>query len=129
MVDYVYTPAYTTSMDITQTLTATAIWLTLVYIVYSHCSLREIQRVYCMWFTRAYWTDYNIIEALSWATKAAIIVPGLIFGYSVWWLYLFTLATSLTLIWASNRKLLPTLVAFNTLWAWISCMVLAQHLI
>jgi hypothetical protein len=25
--------------------------------------------------------------------------------------------------------LLPTLVGFNTIWAWISCMVLAQHLI
>lgn len=129
MVDTVYTPAYTTSMDIAQTLTATAIWLTLVYIVYSHCSFDKIKACFGMWFTRAYWTDYNIIEALSWATKAVIIVPGLIFGYSVWWLYLFTLATSLTLIWASNRKLLPTLVAFNTLWAWISCMVLAQHLI
>ena len=27
-----------------------------------------------------------------------------------------------------TQKLLPTLVAFNTLWAWISCMVLAKHL-
>jgi hypothetical protein len=24
---------------------------------------------------------------------------------------------------------LPTLVGFNTIWVWISCMVLAQHLI
>jgi hypothetical protein len=24
---------------------------------------------------------------------------------------------------------LPTLVGFNTIWAWISCMVLAQHLV
>jgi hypothetical protein len=39
------------------------------------------------------------------------------------------LATSLTLIWASNKKLLPTLVAFNTMWAWLSLMVLAQHLV
>jgi hypothetical protein len=53
----------------------------------------------------------------------------LIFGISIWWLYFFTLATSLTLIWASEKKLLPTLVGFNTIWAWISCMVLAQHLI
>jgi hypothetical protein len=35
----------------------------------------------------------------------------------------------MALIWASNCKLLPTLVGFNTLWIWISCMVLAQHLI
>jgi hypothetical protein len=38
------------------------------------------------------------------------------------------LATSLALIWASNKKLLPTLVGFNTLWAWISLMVLSSHL-
>jgi hypothetical protein len=25
--------------------------------------------------------------------------------------------------------LLPTLVGFNTIWVWISCMVLAQHLV
>jgi hypothetical protein len=25
--------------------------------------------------------------------------------------------------------LLPTLVGFNTIWVWLSCMVLAQHLI
>jgi hypothetical protein len=29
----------------------------------------------------------------------------------------------LTLIWASEKKLLPTLVGFNTIWVWISCMV------
>jgi hypothetical protein len=56
-------------------------------------------------------------------------VPGLIFGIQIWQLYFLTLLTSLTLIWASNKKLLPTLVAFNTLWAWISIMVIAQHTI
>jgi hypothetical protein len=40
-----------------------------------------------------------------------------------------TLATSLTLIWASNKKLLPTLVAFNTMWAWLSLMVIAQKVL
>ena len=29
----------------------------------------------------------------------------------------------------SEKKLLPTLVGFNTIQAWISYMVLAQHLI
>jgi hypothetical protein len=82
-----------------------------------------------MWFTREYWTDYNIVEFASWAAKAVIIVPGLIFGISIWWLYWFTLLTSATLVWASYRKLLPTLVAFNTIWIFISIMVLAQHLI
>jgi hypothetical protein len=116
-------------MTTEQILIATAVWAVLTAIVYTHSKWSEIRRVYTMWFTREYWTDYNIVEGLSWLTKAAIIVPGLIFGVQVWWFYFLTLATSLTLIWASNRKLLPTLVAFNTLWVWISCMVLAQHLL
>lgn len=116
-------------MTLEQVLWATGIWAVLIAVVYTHTRWHEVGRVYRMWFTRAYWTDYNTIEALSWLTKAIIIVPGLIFGISVWWFYFLTLATSLTLIWASNKKLLPTLVAFNTLWAWISCMVLVQHLV
>ena len=116
-------------MTIEQIIIATAVWSVLIAIVYTHTKWDEIIRVYKMWFTRKYWTDYNIVEGLSWLTKALIIVPGLIFGIQVWWFYFLTLATSLTLIWASNKKLLPTLVAFNTLWVWISCMVLVQHLI
>lgn len=103
-------------------------WLVLVVIAYSHSGWQAIKNCYSMWFTREYWTNYNIVEAASWLTKAIIIVPGLIFGIQIWYLYFLTLATSLTLIWASNKKLLPTLVAFNSLWAFISCMVLAQHL-
>jgi len=116
-------------MTTEQILIATAVWAALTAVVYTHTRWSEIKKCYGMWFTREYWTDFNIVEGLSWLTKAIIIVPGLIFGVSVWWFYFLTLATSLTLIWASNRKLLPTLVAFNTLWAWISCMVLAQHLL
>jgi len=112
-----------------QILYATLAWAILIHIVYSHSRWSEIIRVYKMWFTKEYWTNYNIVEAASWLTKALIIVPGLIFGIQVWWFFFFTLLTSLTLIWASNKKLLPTLVGFNTLWVWISCMVLAQHLI
>jgi hypothetical protein len=47
----------------------------------------------------------------------------------IWELYWIALLTSVGLIWASNKKVLPTLVGFNTIWAWISCMVLAQHLV
>ena len=116
-------------MTSTQIISATAVWIVLIAIVYSHSQWDKIRDCYSMWFSRAYWTDYNIVEFVSWVAKAIIIVPGLIFGLSVWWLYFLTLATSLTLIWASNKKLLPTLVGFNTLWVWISCMVLAQHLV
>jgi hypothetical protein len=82
-----------------------------------------------MWFKSEYWTTYNLVEVISWFAKAIIIVPGLIFNINIWWLYFVTLTTSLTLIWASNKKLLPTLVAFNTLWAWISCVVLVKNLL
>lgn len=116
-------------MTLEQITWATAAWAVFTATVYTHSSWSAIRDCYKMWFTREYWTDYNIVEAASWLTKAVIIVPGLIFGISVWWLFFLTLFTSLTLIWASNRKLLPTLVGFNTLWVWISCMVLAQHLV
>lgn len=111
-----------------QILIATVVWALLIALVYRHITFSKIKECYSMWFTKKYWTDYNTVEFLSWAAKAVIIIPGLIFGISVWWLYFLTLATSLTLIWASEKKLLPTLVGFNTIWVWISCMVLAQKL-
>lgn len=116
-------------MTTTQLIAANLAALCLLYLVYHRIGFDKVRSCYGMWFTREYWTDYNTVEFLSWFAKATIIVPGLIFGVSLWWLYFFTLATSLALIWASNRKLLPTLVGFNTIWAWISCMVLAQHLV
>ena len=116
-------------MNSVQIFSACLVWAVLVVLVYRHITFTKIKECYSMWFKKEYWTDYNTVEFLSWAAKAVIIVPGLIFGISVWWLYFFTLATSLTLIWASEKKLLPTLVGFNTIWAWISCMVLAQHLL
>jgi hypothetical protein len=112
-----------------QILVATAAWAILILITYRHITFVKIKECYGMWFTKKYWTDFNTVEFASWAAKAFIIVPGLIFGIQIWWLYFFTLATSVTLIWASEKKLLPTLVGFNTIWAWISCMVLAQHLL
>ena len=117
------------SLILLQTTVATILWLTLMVIVYYQISLSKIRECYSMWFTKEYWTDYNIVEFASWFAKALIIVPGLVFGIQIWWLYFLTLATSITLIWASNKKLLPTLVGFNTLWVWISCVVLVQHFI
>jgi hypothetical protein len=116
-------------MTINQILFAVAVWAALTVLTYHLTGWDKIRDCYKMWFTRSYWTDYNIVEFASWFCKAIIIIPGLIFGIQLWWLYFLTLATSLTLIWASNKKLLPTLVAFNTMWAWLSLMVLAQHLV
>ncbi len=112
-----------------QIISACLAFLALCGIVYHHTGWKNIKDCYGMWFTKEYWTNYNTVEFLSWAAKAVIIIPGLIFGIQIWWLYFLTLFTSLTLIWASNKKLLPTLVGFNTIWAWISCMVLAKNLV
>lgn len=116
-------------MTLTQVIIANIAFCIAIAVVYTHSNFDKIKECYGMWFTKEYWTDYNTVEFLSWTAKAVIIIPGLIFGIQIWWLYFLTLGTSLTLIWASNKKLLPTLVGFNTIWVWISCMVLAQNLI
>lgn len=116
-------------MTIEQILVAIIVWATLIGMSYAHIGWGKINECYGMWFTKEYWTDYNTVEFISWLAKAIIIVPGLIFGIQIWQLYFLTLATSLTLIWASNKKFLPTLVGFNTLWVWISIMVLTKHLL
>lgn len=116
-------------MTIEQVLIATVTWAVLTSIVYKHCDFEKIKDCYKIWFTKEYWTNYNTVDMLAWMAKGAIIIPGLIFGVQIWWLYFISLVTSIALIWASEKKLLPTMVAFNTLWVWISCMVLAQHLL
>ena len=104
-------------------------WLALTGFIYTVTGWRNIIDCYKLWFTREYWTNYNVIEAASWIAKAAISIPALIFGNNIWQLYFIALVTSLSLIWASNKKLLPTLVGFNTLWIWLSMMVISQNLI
>jgi len=116
-------------MTLTQVLFAAITWLIIVYILYRHITFAKIRDCYAMWLQPRYWTDYNIVEALAWLTKAIIIIPGLIFKVEIWWLYFFSLVTSTMLVWASEKKLLPTLVGFNTMWIWLSLMVLAQNLI
>lgn len=112
-----------------QVLFAITMSLILITVTYNHTGWGKIYQCYRMWFIKEYWTNYNIVEAVSWLAKAVVIIPGLVFGIHIWWVYWFTLVTSIALIWASNQKLLPTLVAFNTLWVWLSLMVLSKHLI
>jgi hypothetical protein len=116
-------------MTLEQILWATVAWAVFTAVVYTHSSWSAIRDCYRIWLDRKYWTNYNIIDGVSWLAKAVIIIPGLIFGLQIWWLYFIALLTSVALIWASEKKLLPTMVGFNTLWVWISCMVLAQHLV
>lgn len=98
-------------------------------LVYAVVGWRKIEGCMKMWLRSDYWTAYNTVEFLAWATKAAVIVPGLVFGVEIWWLHILTLGTSVALIWASMRKLLPTLVAFNTLWIFLSMTVIVRHVI
>jgi hypothetical protein len=116
-------------MTASQIQVATIGWIVLTGIVYSHSGWREITNCYKMWLTKEYWTNYNIIEAVSWIAKAIIIVPGLVYGIHIWQLYIVALFTSMALIWVSNKKLLPTLVGFNTLWIWLSMMVISQNIV
>ena len=116
-------------MNFNQILIATVVSIVIIFIVYKHIGIKEVVDTYNLWLKKDYWVNYNIVEALSWFTKAIIIIPALIFDINIWQLYIFSLITSAMLIWASNKKLLPTLVGFNTLWIWLSCMVIAKHLI
>lgn len=116
-------------MNLEQIVFATVISVIIITILYNRIGWKELKNCYSMWLDKKYWTNYNIIEAISWVAKAIIIVPGLIFGINIWELYIIALVTSMMLIWASNKKLLPTLVGFNTLWIWLSMMVIAQHVL
>jgi hypothetical protein len=95
--------------------------------VYSHVGWRRIADCMRMWLRRDYWTSYNTVEFAAWFTKAVVIVPGLVFGMEIWQLHVLTLGTSAALIWASMKKLLPTLIAFNTLWIFLSSIIIIRH--
>lgn len=81
-----------------------------------------------MWFEDGHWVNYNIVEALAWLAEASVILPGLVWQKEIWGPHIVTLLTSALLIWVSERKLLPTLVAFNTLWIGLSSVVIVRNL-
>ena len=105
------------------------LFLLIVSSLYLAIGAGKIFERYALFLKKDYWTDYNIIEFLAWFAKAAIIIPGLVMGKEIWWLHFLTLITSSLLIWASMRKSLPTLIAFNTLWIGISLTIIIKHLI
>ncbi len=96
--------------------------------LYGVVGFSKIYNRYRMYLSKEYWTDYNTIEFISWMAKAAIIIPGLIFGIEIWWLHFLTLTTSSLLIWASMKKSLPTLILFNTIWICISLSIIIKHI-
>jgi hypothetical protein len=76
---------------------------------------------------REYWNLPNTVEFFAFITKAIIIIPGLLFGISIWWIYIIALVTSLSLIWSSTVKTLPTLIWFNLIWSALAITFLLKH--
>ena len=103
-------------------------FFTVTAFVYFRVGYGNIASSYRLWFQDGYWVNYNIVEAGAWIAKAAVILPGLIWQKEIWQLHLVTLLTSGLLIWVSERKLLPTMVAFNTLWIGLSSVVIVRNI-
>ena len=89
--------------------------------------LTEIKKVSKEVFKRSYWNKTNFIEAISFAIKLMIIIPGLLFGKQWWWLYVFALLSSLFLIVTSTIKTLPTILYFNIAWSILAAVSIAKH--
>ena len=113
-------------MNLFQIFIAVVSCIILVGITYYLTGWPKVRDCLLMWISPKYWTNYNFVEATSYLSKMAIIVSQVLFYTTVWWFYLITLISSLALIWASNKKLLPTMVLFNTAWVMVSCFVLAR---
>jgi len=78
---------------------------------------------------KEYWNLPNTVEFFAFMTKAAIIIPGLLFNTQIWWLYIFALITSLSLIWSSTVKTLPTIIWFNIIWSFLASAALVKHFV
>lgn len=78
---------------------------------------------------KSYWNRPNSVEAWGFATKIAIIFPGLLFNKQWWWLYIFAILSSLCLIWSSTKKTLPTIIIFNMLWVILASCAILKHFI
>jgi len=77
--------------------------------------------------TRSYWNKPNTVEFFAFMTKAAIIIPGLLFNTQIWWLYIIAFITSVSLIWSSTVKTLPTIIWFNMIWSCLALSAIAKH--
>lgn len=89
--------------------------------------MSNIKYVLSQMGNRSYWNKVNFIEFISFMTKVTIIVPGLLFGMQWWWLYIFALASSMSLIWTSTRKTLPTIIIFNIIWCCLAATAILKH--
>ena len=75
-----------------------------------------------------YWNKANTVEFFGFFVKAIIIFPGLVFGIEIWWLYILALISSLSIVWSSTVKTIPTLIWFNLVWALVALLVIVRHL-
>ena len=81
----------------------TCLFLAVTSLVYYHVGVGNILNSYRLWFGEGYWVNYNVVEAVSWLAKAAVILPGLIWQKEIWQLHIITLFTSALLIWVSAQ--------------------------
>ena len=105
------------------------LFLVITSTLYYFIGINRILNIYKLFFKKEYWTNYNIVEATAWWAKGMVIIPGLIFGIEIWQFHIITLITSSLLIWASMKKSLPTLIAFNTMWILLSLIVITRNII
>jgi hypothetical protein len=78
---------------------------------------------------KEYWNKANTVEFFAFLTKLLIIFPGLLFGVQIWWLFIFALISSLSLVWSSTMKTLPTIIWFNIGWSILATIALIKHFI
>ena len=105
-------------------------FVVIISIVYTHVGWDNIAQCLKKLFTVEYWEpNYNKVEFAAWLCKGLIIVPGLVFGIEIWQLHFLSLTTSSLLIWCSQKKALPTLILFNTLWVAISTIIICRNLL
>ena len=78
-------------------------------------------------FHKEYWNKANTIEFFAFMVKLMIIFPGLIFGKQFWWLYIFALLSSMSLIWSSTVKTLPTIIWFNIGWSILAIAAILKY--
>jgi hypothetical protein len=76
---------------------------------------------------KKYWNKANTVEFFAFMTKLIIIFPGLLFGKQFWWLYIFALLSSLSLIWSSTIKTLPTIILFNIGWSILATLAIVKY--
>ena len=74
-----------------------------------------------------YWNRANTVEFFAFMIKLFIIFPAILFGQQWWWLYIFALLSSTSLIWSSTMKTLPTIILFNIGWSILAILAIIKY--